>query len=176
MVGLLLRGSASLMPLTPKQPTKLFSTWRFPACSLRKFRRRLFARISVSTRWCASLVRWDHCPSWLGSHLGAKDPGPKSQGTFLHSSFHGNIGYMSYAIAYYALGESHFARIAIIGSFLMLAQNILAVWALCQLQQQSSSQQSEMGVREAHFPESHYPDGCCSHRLFSIGSSFAPSR
>ncbi len=37
---------------------------------------------------------------------------------------------MSYAIAYYALGESHFARMAILGSFLMLAQNILAVWAL----------------------------------------------
>jgi malate permease and related proteins len=56
---------------------------------------------------------------------------PRSRrGTFLQSSFHGNIGYMSYAIAYYALGESHFARMAILSSFLMLAQNILAVGAL----------------------------------------------
>lgn len=52
------------------------------------------------------------------------------RGTFLQSSFHGNIGYMSYAIAYYALGESHFARMAILSSFLILAQNILAVAVL----------------------------------------------
>ncbi|MFZ2448853.1 MAG: AEC family transporter [Syntrophobacteraceae bacterium] len=52
------------------------------------------------------------------------------RGTFLQSSFHGNIGYMAYAIAYYALGESSFARMAILGSFIMVGQNILAVWAL----------------------------------------------
>lgn len=52
------------------------------------------------------------------------------QGTFLQSSFHGNIGYMSYAIAFYALGESHFARMAILSSFVMLGQNLGAVWAL----------------------------------------------
>ena len=52
------------------------------------------------------------------------------KGTFLHSSFHGNIGYMSYAIAYYALGSDHFPRMAILSSFIMLGQNLLAVWAL----------------------------------------------
>jgi malate permease and related proteins len=56
---------------------------------------------------------------------------PRSRrGTFLHSSFHGNLGYMAYAIAYYTLGESHFARMAILSSFLMIGQNSLAVWAL----------------------------------------------
>lgn len=52
------------------------------------------------------------------------------RGTFLQSSFHGNIGYMAYAIAYYALGEASFARMAILSSFLMVGQNLLAVWAL----------------------------------------------
>lgn len=52
------------------------------------------------------------------------------RGTFMHSSFHGNLGYMAYAIAYYTLGESHFARMAILSSFLMIGQNSLAVWAL----------------------------------------------
>lgn len=52
------------------------------------------------------------------------------KGTFLQSSFHGNIGYMAYAIAYYALGECHFARMAILSSFVMLAQNSFGVWAL----------------------------------------------
>ncbi len=50
--------------------------------------------------------------------------------TFLQSSFHGNIGYMAYAVAYFALGEGHFARMAIMSSFLMVGQNLLAVWAL----------------------------------------------
>ncbi|MCE5336464.1 MAG: AEC family transporter [Desulfobacteraceae bacterium] len=52
------------------------------------------------------------------------------RGTFVQSSFHGNIGYMAYAIAFYALGEANFARMAILSSFIMVAQNILAVWAL----------------------------------------------
>lgn len=52
------------------------------------------------------------------------------RGTFLQASFHGNIGYLAYAIAYYALGDVNFARMAILGSFIMIGQNILAVWAL----------------------------------------------
>jgi hypothetical protein len=52
------------------------------------------------------------------------------RGTFLQASFHGNIGYLAYAIAYYALGEVNFARMAILSSFIMVGQNLLAVWAL----------------------------------------------
>jgi malate permease and related proteins len=52
------------------------------------------------------------------------------RGTFLQSSFHGNIGFMSYAVVYYALGESAFGRAAIMSSFLMVGQNLLAVWVL----------------------------------------------
>lgn len=55
---------------------------------------------------------------------------PNRRGTFLQSSFHGNIGYLSYAIAYYALGAEPFARMAILSSFVMMGQNFLAVWAL----------------------------------------------
>lgn len=56
------------------------------------------------------------------------------RGTFLQSSFHGNLGYMAYAIAYYALGKDDFARTAILSSFLMVEQNCLAVWALTTFQ------------------------------------------
>jgi predicted permease len=52
------------------------------------------------------------------------------RGTFLQSCFHGNIGYTGYAIAYYALGKAQFAQTAILSSFLMVGQNVLAVWAL----------------------------------------------
>ncbi len=50
------------------------------------------------------------------------------RGTFIHSSFHGNIAYMAYAVAYFSLGDTHFARMVILSGFVILGQNILAVW------------------------------------------------
>lgn len=47
--------------------------------------------------------------------------------TFVHSAFHGNLGYMAYAIAFYALGDKFFAQTALLSSFLIIAQNFLAV-------------------------------------------------
>ncbi len=52
------------------------------------------------------------------------------RGTFLQSTYHSNIGYMAYAIGFYALGESSFARMAILSSFLLVGQNIISVWVL----------------------------------------------
>jgi len=53
-----------------------------------------------------------------------------SKGTFLQTSFHGNLGYMAYAIAFYALGSTHFARTAILSSFLIVGQNLLGILSL----------------------------------------------
>ncbi len=50
--------------------------------------------------------------------------------TFIHSSFHGNIGYMAYAVGYYALNETNFHYLVIISSFLIIVQNITAVIVL----------------------------------------------
>jgi predicted permease len=61
------------------------------------------------------------------------------RGTFMQSCFHGNIGYMAYAIAYYALGASQFALTAVLSSFLMVGQNVLAVWALTAFRSESST-------------------------------------
>ncbi|SFM62562.1 AEC family transporter [Thermodesulforhabdus norvegica] len=47
--------------------------------------------------------------------------------TYLHASVHGNIGYMAYAVAYYALGREAFQDAVFYSSILILAQNILAV-------------------------------------------------
>jgi predicted permease len=56
---------------------------------------------------------------------------PQGQlGTFMQSSFHGNLGYIGLAIAYYFLGTEGFVRASIIAGFLMLLQNFLAVVAL----------------------------------------------
>jgi malate permease and related proteins len=51
-------------------------------------------------------------------------------GTFLQSSFHGNLGYIGLAVAYYFLGKEGFTRASILAAFLMLLQNFLAVLAL----------------------------------------------
>ncbi|MCU0586552.1 MAG: AEC family transporter [Syntrophobacteraceae bacterium] len=53
-----------------------------------------------------------------------------SRGTFIQTSFHGNLGYMAYAIAFYALGTSDFARTAILSSFLIIGQNMLGILSL----------------------------------------------
>jgi predicted permease len=56
---------------------------------------------------------------------------PRSRlGTFMQSSFHGNLGYIGLAVAYYFLGGDGFVQASIIAGFLMLLQNFLAVVAL----------------------------------------------
>jgi hypothetical protein len=55
---------------------------------------------------------------------------PRYLGTFLQSSFHGNLGYIGLAVAYYLLGKDGFTSASILAGFLMLLQNFLAVLAL----------------------------------------------
>jgi len=51
-------------------------------------------------------------------------------GTFLQTSFHGNLGYIGLAVCYYLLGERGFTQASILAGFLMLLQNFLGVVAL----------------------------------------------
>lgn len=53
-----------------------------------------------------------------------------SRGTFIQSSFHGNLGYIALAVAFYYLGDSGFVKASIIAGFVMILQNVLAVIAL----------------------------------------------
>lgn len=52
------------------------------------------------------------------------------RGTFIHTTFHGNLGYIGFAVAYYFLGAQGLARASIIASFVILVQNFLAVLVL----------------------------------------------
>lgn len=51
-------------------------------------------------------------------------------GTYIQASFHGNLGYIGLAVAYYSLGNDGFVRASIIAGFIMILQNLLAVVAL----------------------------------------------
>lgn len=53
-----------------------------------------------------------------------------SKGSFIQCSFHGNLGYIGLAVAFYYLGDSGFVKAAIIAGFVMILQNILAVIVL----------------------------------------------
>ncbi|MBW1988308.1 MAG: AEC family transporter [Deltaproteobacteria bacterium] len=51
-------------------------------------------------------------------------------GTFVQSGFHGNLGYIGLAVAYYHLGDAGLAAAGVFAAFLMFAQNILGVMVL----------------------------------------------
>ena len=52
------------------------------------------------------------------------------RGTFVQSTFHGNIGYIALAIAFYAMGNEGLVRASIIAGFVMILQNLLAIFIL----------------------------------------------
>ncbi len=54
----------------------------------------------------------------------------QSKGSFIQSAFHGNLGYIGFAVAFYYLGNKGFVKTAIIAGFVMILQNILAVAVL----------------------------------------------
>ena len=55
---------------------------------------------------------------------------PSSKGSFIHSAFHGNLGYIGLAVAFYYLGHEGLVKAAIIAGFVMILQNVLAVAVL----------------------------------------------
>lgn len=55
---------------------------------------------------------------------------PSSKGTFIHCAFHGNLGYIGLAVAFYYLGHAGLVKAAIIAGFVMILQNVLAVAVL----------------------------------------------
>jgi len=76
----------------------------------------LFSVLTVfAVAWCVGLI-WRIRSGELG--------------TFIQASFHGNLGYIGLAVAYYSLGNDGFVRASIIAGFIMILQNFLAVVAL----------------------------------------------
>ncbi len=52
------------------------------------------------------------------------------RGAFIQCSFHGNLGYIGLAVAFYYLGADGLARASILAAFVMILQNLLAVVVL----------------------------------------------
>ena len=59
-------------------------------------------------------------------------------GTFIQTTYHGNLGYIGLAVSYYYLGKEGFVRASIIIGFLMILQNFLSVLILSAASPQKS--------------------------------------
>lgn len=70
----------------------------------------------------------------------------RCRGTFIQSSFHGNLGYIGFAVSYYFLGSEGFVRASIIGGFVMLLQNTLAVVALQFYSNSASAKENRLKI------------------------------
>lgn len=66
-------------------------------------------------------------------------------GTFIQTSFHGNLGYIGLAVAFYYLGNEGLVRASIIAGFIMILQNFLAVVVL-QYNSEISVARNKLGV------------------------------
>ena len=66
--------------------------------------------------------------SWVAGKMGKT--ARKTLGTYMQTSIHGNLGYVGFAVVYYFMGQDGLAKAGIIGGFIMILQNFLAVSAL----------------------------------------------
>jgi predicted permease len=55
---------------------------------------------------------------------------PSRRGTLTQCAFHGNLGYIGFAVIFYYLGDSGLVRGSILAGFIMILQNLLAVVVL----------------------------------------------
>ena len=67
------------------------------------------------------------------------------RGAFIQCSFHGNLGYIGLAVAFYHLGADGLARASILAAFVMILQNFLAVVVL-QSHRQSDAAEGRLGA------------------------------
>ena len=67
-------------------------------------------------------------------------------GSFMQCSFHGNLGYIGLAVAFYFLGDQGFTRASILAGFVMLLQNFLAVVALSRFNKEPEQKISTLSL------------------------------
>jgi predicted permease len=67
-------------------------------------------------------------------------------GSFLQCTFHGNLGYIGLAVAFYFLGDEGFTRASILAGFVMLLQNFLAVVALSRFNKEPDQEISTLSL------------------------------
>jgi len=97
----------------------------FRAISRASFREEFNIHVLLITLLCVCAV---FLTAWVLSVITGM--AKKLRGTFIQSSFHGNLGYIGLAVVFYYLGDSGLARGGIFAGFILILQNTLAVVTL----------------------------------------------
>jgi len=97
----------------------------FRAISRASFEDEFNSQVLLITLLCVLVV---FLATWLLASLTAI--ARQIRGTFIQCTFHGNLGYIGFAVAFYYLGDAGLARCAIFAGFISILQNILAVITL----------------------------------------------
>ncbi|MBT8357072.1 MAG: AEC family transporter [Deltaproteobacteria bacterium] len=70
----------------------------------------------------------------------------EQRSAFVQDSFHGNLGYIGLAVAYYFLGTEGLARASIIAGFMMILQNLLGVTVLALYSSDESMKEGKWNI------------------------------
>jgi predicted permease len=130
LLGILARSKGFLPPEFLGPANRLVYYMAIPAMIFRAIANASLTRQFNPTVVCLTLVALValFVVCWAGSRL-LRVP-VSIQGSFIQCSFHGNLGYIGLAVAFYHLGADGLARASILAAFVMILQNFLAVVVL----------------------------------------------
>ena len=112
----------------------------FRAISRASFHEEFNIRVLLITLLCILVV---FLVAWVLTTLTGM--ARRLRGTFIQSTFHGNLGYIGLAVVFYYLGDPGLAKGGIFAGFIMILQNILAVITL-QLHSDKSHKKGAIAV------------------------------
>lgn len=127
---------------------RLVYYWAIPAMIFRSiyqgsFRMHFNPRVLMVSAGCIVAVFFVALVSGIMARIDKK-----LMGSFIQSSFHGNLGYIGLAVSYYHLGKEGFVKAGILAGFIMILQNFLAVVIL---RLYSDDTVSKMNIRSVFF-------------------------
>jgi predicted permease len=130
VLGVIARSRGFLPPAFLEPANRLVYYLAIPAMIFRAIAKasmtRQFSPAIIGLTLAALVAAFVVC--WAGSRL-LRLPVP-TQGAFIQCAFHGNLGYIGLAVAFYHLGADGLARASILAAFIMILQNLLAVGVL----------------------------------------------
>ncbi len=126
-LGWIARGKGFLPDAFMRPANRLVYYWAIPAMIFSSicqgsFKAQFNWRVLLASMFCILIVFFIALFSGIIAQINKNQ-----MGSFVQSSFHGNLGYIGLAVSYYYLGDEGFVRAGILAGFIMILQNFLAV-------------------------------------------------
>ncbi len=130
VLGVIARSRGFLPPAFLEPANRLVYYLAIPAMIFRAIANaslaRQFSPAIIGLTLAALLAAFGAC--WAASR--SLQVSMATRGAFIQCAFHGNLGYIGLAVAFYHLGADGLARASILAAFIMILQNLLAVSVL----------------------------------------------